>query len=105
MRSLIVFLFIFTSLAVVAQQSPPPQPQPAAPKPDEVVVVTGTFEPILQELQRSVMSIDVQEAPLLFSSTVDYLRLDPSVDLRERAPGGVQADLSIRGATLDRAWC
>ena len=29
----------------------------------------------MQELQRSVQTIDVQEAPLLFSSTVDYLRL------------------------------
>jgi iron complex outermembrane receptor protein len=54
----------------------------------------------LQEIQRSVMSLDVQEVPLLYSSDVDYLRLDPSVDLRERAPGGVQSDLSIRGSTF-----
>jgi outer membrane cobalamin receptor len=83
-------------------QTPASQSQPAAPpKPDETVLVTGTFEPIpLQETQRSVMSIDVQQAPLLFSSDVDYLRLDPSIDLQERAPGGVQSDLSIRGSTF-----
>ncbi len=73
---------------------------PAA-KPDETVVVTGTFEPMpLEELERSVMALDTQQAPLLYSSDVDYLRLDPSIDLQERAPGGVQADLSIRGATF-----
>jgi len=65
------------------------------------VLVTGTFEPIpLEETQRSVMSIGVQRAPLLFSSDVGYLRLDPSIDPQERAPGGVQSDLSIRGSTF-----
>ena len=87
---------------MVAQQ--PSSSQPQQPQADETVVVTGTFEPMpLEELQRSVQAIVVQEAPLLFSSTVDYLRLDPSVDLRERAPGGVQADLSIRGSTFGQS--
>jgi iron complex outermembrane receptor protein len=36
----------------------------------------------------------------LFSSDVDDLRLDLSIDLQERTPGGVQADLSIRGSTF-----
>jgi len=30
----------------------------------------------------------------------DFLKLDPSVDLRERAPNHIQADLSIRGGTF-----
>jgi outer membrane cobalamin receptor len=105
-------MFVLASVVVSAnaQQDPatqsqsasaPATPTPAPKAPDETVVVTGTFEPIpLQETQRSVMSIEVQQAPLLFSSDVDYLRLDPSIDLRERAPGGVQADLSIRGSTF-----
>ena len=85
-----------------AQQSGTAQGTSATtPKADETVVVTGTFEPMpLDELQRSVMSLDTQQAPLLYSSDVDYLRLDPSIDLQERAPGGVQADLSIRGSTF-----
>ena len=88
------------SCFAASQQPPAAQPAPP-PKPDEVVVVTGTFEPMpLQEIQRSVMSIDMQQAPLLFNSDIDYLRLDPSIDLRERAPGGVQADLSIRGSSF-----
>src|SRR5689334_19356120 len=87
------------ALGARAQQEPPTQT--AASVPSETVVVTGTFEPMpLEELQRSVLSLDTQQAPLLFSSDVDYLRLDPSIDLRERAPGGVQADLSIRGSTF-----
>lgn len=54
----------------------------------------------LQELQRAVMAIDAEQAPLLFNSDVDYLRLDPSVDVQERAPDGVQSDISIRGSTF-----
>ena len=30
----------------------------------------------------------------------DFLRLDPSLDLQQRAPDGVQADLSIRGGAF-----
>src|SRR6185312_10738289 len=67
-----------------------------------VVVVTGTYEPLpLQESDRVVHVFDVR-APegLLFESLVDYLKLDSSVDLHERAPAGVQSDLSIRGGTF-----
>jgi len=108
-----ILLLVAVLAPSFAQQSPPQaassngqppasQSQPAAPpKPEESVLVTGTFEPIpLEETQRSVMSIGVQRAPLLFSSDVGYLRLDPSIDPQERAPGGVQSDLSIRGSTF-----
>ena len=37
---------------------------------------------------------------MLYNHWVDYLQLDPSVDLQERAPDGVQADLTIRGSTF-----
>lgn len=66
----------------------------------EIVVVTGTFVPTpLQDLDRSV---DVIEAvsPWLYGHWVDYLDLEPSIDLRQRAPNGVQSDLSIRGSTF-----
>jgi iron complex outermembrane receptor protein len=67
----------------------------------EVVVVTGTFVPVpLSEDNRSVLSIDSRENPLLYESVVDYLQLDPSVDLQQRSPDGVQADLSILGSTF-----
>ncbi|ABF41072.1 TonB-dependent receptor [Candidatus Koribacter versatilis Ellin345] len=110
MRSSIVLLFLCISLGALAQQGPtPPQtaaggPPPTQPQPDEVVVVTGTWEPMpLEDLQRSVQSVDVQAAPLLFSSTAQFLQLDPSVDVRQRAPGGDQADLSIRGSAFEQS--
>ena len=37
---------------------------------------------------------------LLLNSLVDVLQLDPSIDLQERAPDGVQTDLSIRGSSF-----
>ena len=65
------------------------------------VVVTGTFEPLpLEEADRAVRVFDVRGLYLLANSFTDLLQLDSSVDLRQRAPNGVQADLSIRGGTF-----
>jgi outer membrane receptor protein involved in Fe transport len=119
-RSLLVFLFVFLFLVlfsnpfmsvVFAQQSsstaqPTPDssaPAPAAPSPTqkETVIVTGTFIPApLSENDRSVVLFDARENSLLFASGVDYLRYDPAVDLQQRAPDGVQVDLTILGSTF-----
>lgn len=65
------------------------------------IVVTGTWEPLdLDELDRSVTVLPTRNDELLMNSWVDALRLDPSLDLRERAPDGVQTDISIRGANF-----
>jgi iron complex outermembrane receptor protein len=67
----------------------------------ESIVVTGTFEPApLEGIDRSVSAIDLSDAPELYTHWVEYLQLDPSIDLRQRAPDGVQGDLSIRGSTF-----
>ncbi len=73
--------------------------QPTAPPPKvEVVVVTGYFEPIpLEEADRAVRSINVKNLELVSNTFADFLRLDSSLDLRQRAPGGLQSDLTIRG--------
>lgn len=65
------------------------------------IVVTGTFEPVpMEEADRAVAAVDVSGQRLLAATLADFLKLDPALDLRQRAPGGVQADLSIRGATF-----
>ncbi len=70
----------------------------------ETVVVTGTFEPLsLDEIDRAVLTLPVRDHTLLFNTLTDFLKLDPSVDLQERAPGGVQTDVSIRGANFGSA--
>ena len=67
----------------------------------EVVVVTGTAEPIpLEEIDRSVDVLAVANQTALATALVDFLRLDPSVDVMARAPGGVQTDVSIRGGSF-----
>jgi iron complex outermembrane receptor protein len=64
----------------------------------QTIVVTGTPEPLpLEEMDRSVMVLPVRDQGLVANSIFDLLRLDPSLDLEERAPGGVQSDISIRG--------
>jgi iron complex outermembrane receptor protein len=79
-----------------AQTSPP-----AIPPQKEVVVVTGTFEPIpLEEADRNVDVLTVRGERLLFDSFADYVKLDSSVDLRQRAPNTIQSDISIRGGTF-----
>ena len=63
------------------------------------IVVTGTAEPVsLDEVDRSVTLLPVPDQLLVTNSVVDFLRLDPSIDLQQRAPDGVQGDISIRGA-------
>jgi iron complex outermembrane receptor protein len=82
-------------LAVCAQGADRAEPR------REVVIVTGTYEPVpLEEADRAVRSLPVEEESLLFGTLADLLRLEPSVDLRQRAPGAVQADVSIRGGTF-----
>jgi iron complex outermembrane receptor protein len=67
----------------------------------ETVVVTGTAQPVpLDDADRSVSSFEVRELPLLAASPADYLRQDPAIDVRERAPNLVQADVSVRGASF-----
>jgi iron complex outermembrane receptor protein len=101
--------FLLSSLflcAAVAQQAPlavlaPTESKQAIPTQKEIVVVTGTFVPApLSEYDRSVETLDTRQNPLLFDSLMDYLRLDPAINLCERAPGGVQSDLSILGSTF-----
>lgn len=76
-------------------------PAPIPPR-NETVVVTGTLDPVpLEEADRNVSSFSItQQARLLVSTPFDFLRLDPSVDVRGRAPNGVQSDVSIRGGSF-----
>ena len=65
------------------------------------IVVTGTWEPLnLDELDRSVTVLPLRADTVLLNSWMDALRLDSSIDLGERAPNGVQSDVSIRGASF-----
>jgi outer membrane cobalamin receptor len=67
----------------------------------EVIVVTGTFEPLsLEDLNRSVSIFETRDTRLLYNHWVDYLGMDPSIDFRQRAPNDVQADISIRGSSF-----
>jgi iron complex outermembrane receptor protein len=93
MRPALLALF---SLAIL-HGSDETKPEPRR----DVVVVTGSFEPMpLEEADRAVRVLDVRHLYLLANSFTDLLQLDPSLDLRQRAPNGVQADLSIRGGTF-----
>lgn len=67
----------------------------------ESIVVTGTYEPIpLEEADRSVSSLPIEGRETLLNTFADLLRLDSSLDLRQRAPNSVQGDLSIRGSSF-----
>ncbi len=67
----------------------------------EVLIVTGTFAPSPEEeVDRAVSVIEIKEDLLPGSHWTDALHQDPSIDLRQRAPNGVQGDLSIRGSSF-----
>jgi iron complex outermembrane recepter protein len=80
---------------------------PADPPPAErrdTVVVTGVYEPVpLEETDRAVKVADAERQALLSNAVADLLKLDPALDVRQRAPMGVQADLSIRGGTFGQS--
>ena len=66
----------------------------------EQVVVTGTYTPVpLEEADRTVEATPINGSPAVFRNLMDALQSDPTVDLRQRAPG-VQGDLSIRGSSF-----
>ena len=77
------------------------QQQQTLPVRQETIVVTGTFSPVPEtEIDRSVSLIETSELDLLYGNWVDYFALAPSIDFRQRAPGDIQGDLSIRGSTF-----
>jgi iron complex outermembrane receptor protein len=74
--------------------------------PPQSVTVTTSAEPLpLDDSDRSFLTFDLTEPSsfALYSSPEDLLRLDPSVNLQERAADGVQADISIRGTTFEQS--
>ncbi len=69
----------------------------------ETIVVLGQPEPVtLSETTRAGMVIDTQQNPLAVPQLTDLLRTDASVDLEQRGSGGVQTDVSIRGASFEQ---
>ena len=94
-RSLILPLCL--AVPVVAQQE-------SSPVHEETVNVTTSIAPVpLKESNRSVVTLDTREQPLLYNNVTDYLRQDTSLNLQSRAANGVQADLSIRGTTFEQS--
>lgn len=99
LRSLLVFAFILSANARTGSDEPRVENTDQNAHHD-VVVVTGSFEPLpLGEADRSVTQILLQDPALLFGSVTDALALDSSVNVQARGAGGVQADFSIRGGS------
>ncbi len=93
-----LLISIVASMPLLAQQ-----PQPSM-QVQETVTVTTAIPPIpLSESNRSVVTLDTREQPLLFNNVTDYLRQDTSLNVQSRAANGVQADLSIRGTTFEQS--
>jgi iron complex outermembrane receptor protein len=75
----------------------------AVPSLQQTVTVLGAPEPVgLGESARAVSVQDMQTQPLDFQTPEDYLRTDPSVDIQQRGPAGIQSDVSIRGTTFEQ---
>lgn len=98
----LVAAVLCSSFVAGQSTSKPTDSEPNKPaRVEETIVVTGTYEPIpLNESDRAVTALPLRQAPALFKSWADALQLDPSVDLQQRAPGGVQGDLTIRGSSF-----
>lgn len=97
----VISVLFFSCLVAQAQQNPiEDTAKSSTPKAQEQIIVTGTYTPVpLEEMDRSVTSIGLGQSPSLYRNTMDALASDPSIDLRQRAPG-IQGDLSIRGSSF-----
>lgn len=64
------------------------------------MIVTGTYAPTSPEdVNRNVEVIDLGQSRALFGGLYDVLQDDSSIDLRQRQPTDIQADISMRGGT------
>jgi outer membrane cobalamin receptor len=89
-----VLLVLLFALPVFAAQQPP----------EEKVIVTANAYPVpFENLSRAVAvltSEDIRNLPV--RSIADALAQAASVDMRSRAPMGIQADISIRGSAFSQ---
>lgn len=70
----------------------------------EIIVTASRIPSVPADANRSVTVIDrktIESAPA--RSIVDLLEYAPGVDTRQRAPNGVQSDISIRGSTFEQS--
>mgnify|MGYP005842162393 CR=1 FL=1 len=101
----VLFIHCLCVCLAAAQTGPadrPEDPPAEAGIRRDIIVVTGTYTPVpLDEADRavSVFPLDTEDR-LLSNSVVDSLKLDSSVDVRQRGPNNIQGDLSIRGSTF-----
>lgn len=101
MRTTLLLAAVTAALPICAQQV---QPSSIHPSGSQTVVVTASSDPLsLAGSDRTVVLLEMQAQPLAFEALPDALRLDPSLNLQERGPAGVQADISIRGATFEES--
>src|SRR3974377_1314293 len=77
-------------------------PAPAqTPLRQSITVTASTFPVPFEDLSRSVVVLTSEQiANLPVRSVAEVLQYISSVDLQSRAPFGVQADISVRGASF-----
>jgi iron complex outermembrane receptor protein len=98
--SLHVVLVYVYAVSVLGQAASVPVVQPQS------ITVTSSAEPLpLGDSYRSTRTFDLTDPGFAasYDALEDVLRLDTSVTLEERAAGGVQADISIRGTTFEQS--
>jgi iron complex outermembrane receptor protein len=97
MRSKVFWFVLILCFSVV--------PLSAQRLPDETVIVTSNADPVpFENLSRTVTVLtreDISNLPA--RSIAEALMQATSADIRSRAPFGMQADFSLRGATFSQA--
>ena len=95
-------LFGCTCVAQTVDTAASPAQPPVVSKRQEQLVVTGTYTPVpLQETDRSIGVFEVDHSRLSYTSPIDVLEQDSSVDVQQRVPGS-NADVSIRGSSFEQ---
>ena len=96
---ILVAAHLFPSL--VSGQYPLPQYEL-----DEVVVIASRIPTPWDQLARNVVIFDREDLQFMpISSIPELLEYAAGVDVRQRGPHGVQADVTIRGGIFGPGWC
>jgi len=97
------FLLLAALLRAACAQDAGPSPKTRVKGPEETMVVLGSATPVpLGESERSVEILPVHGQSLAAESAQDFLRKDSPVFLEERGAGGGQADIVMRGGSLEQ---
>lgn len=99
----VVLMLLVSAQQVVSQQATDTQLQQKPLHAEQTMVVLGTATPVpLAESARAIEVLPLENLNGVVATPIDVLRNDASIFLEQRAAGGTQADVTLRGGSFEQ---